>query len=113
MPRSKPPRRKPRPPDPARPLLQAMSANGLIVGGGLVAYERMTGRTMDQPTADAFMAGCAYIFGVMTRMHDDGPEDDPGMPSDADLERMERLADEMEQIDRRQRLQFGKPMGSA
>lgn len=111
MPRSKPPRRK-KIIDPARPMLQRLAKERLLIPAGIHAYERMLG-SMDEATAEAFMAGCAFTFAVMVRMNDDGPPDDPDMPTEADMDRMERLASEIDQIDHRLRIKYGKPLGSA
>lgn len=114
MPRSKPPRRKPKPhvPHPVIPMLQRIAAEGLIIPAGLHSYGLM-GAPIDARTTEAFMAGCAYLFGFMVNMNDDDGSGDDEEPTEADLGRMDALAKEIERIDILLRTKYGKPMGSA
>ena len=57
---------------------------------------------------DAFLAGCEYTFTTMIGMLEEGRE-----PTEADFRRLDQIHAEIEQIQARMKLRFGRAMGNA
>jgi hypothetical protein len=109
MPKSKPPRRKKPLNDPMRTPLQALVERGNVIAemarthGKLIAPDDPEQHAMAE---ESFKTGASWMFQLMTRMNDDTGDDDE--ITDADLRRMERLAEEAMKIDAAMAAKYGK-----